>query len=61
MIPRVCILCDAVWTPKPSDGDYQDACPKCREKYAGDAALDKLAKREGLIDDVLSANKGGES
>ena len=39
MIPRVCILCDEVWTPKPSDGDYQDACPKCRRRHATDEGV----------------------
>jgi hypothetical protein len=36
MIPRVCILCGEVWTPKPSDGDYDEACPRCRRNYVTD-------------------------
>ena len=57
MIPRVCILCGEVWTPKPSDGDYEEACPKCREKLQGDAALDEIANTTNDGYDVTASTE----
>ena len=59
MIPRVCIICGEVWHPRLDDGDYQDACPRCRKHQLGALAeieainkINALPKTEATDDCV---------